>query len=808
MFVLQGEAGIGKTALSSNLVNQVHVSGGSVCFVKCYQTEKSVPFAPISNLIRQLSRLPGFVGVSPTWIGELTRLVPDLRERFPNVPQPMAIDDSARYRLCDATVQASESVADEQPLLIAVDDIQDADEATLALLHYLGRQTSHWPVLLLAMHKTGQPQTDFERTFLETARVAGFGTSTVIGGLPQPELARLVQRVLARRGIDATDCIVERVTRSTRGNPLHTIEATMSLSVTAGPEHLGTPDASRTAEFEHSSVDRLRELSSLAQRIASVLAVAGRPLTEADLARLSMLPPGELAAALAALESAGFARRQGAAIVPAHEGYAAAIAAKLPPDQVAALHSRLARFLRRTAAGNPAARHEVAAHLELAGEFPGALKDALAAARHARSLGAITEQASSLELARRVSPSSVGPLVDLCECYLSTRDFDRASVLCDEAQGMEMTASSRDDFAFFSIAANHHLGRTSFADTRDLLMALLDRETRFGHELNAWLLLLKCADKSGAHDVARQVAKRMRRVASTHRSRVGQAYRSLSSGFVAAKYFRPRRAVSLLKTALASAQRGHDWELELTLRDGLGAALKQVGRFAESAMHISDGIALARKTLNPQAEAQGLSNLAVTEIALNQLTSAQAHLAESERIDALFPRWSYRVYRMLNQGILAWVCGDLGTAKDRLGKALEQAEALGVIPACLLSAGVLALCAAQRGDLRELRLQCARIRAMGDHLRTGLPDRGLVEAALAWDTCLNDGDTERAVRLLSTAAADLASRDIDHWLSATVELIRMREWTSGAPDTLARRELASSARAHGALRFLVWAENY
>ncbi|MEK6768730.1 MAG: AAA family ATPase, partial [Gemmatimonadota bacterium] len=138
--ILEGEPGIGKTALASKLVNQVHVAGGSACFVKCYRSEKSVPFAPISALIRQLSRLPGFVALSDTWIGELTRLVPELRERYPNAPQPMAVDDSARYRLCDAAMHAAECVADEHPLLVVVDDIQDADEATLALVHYFGRQ--------------------------------------------------------------------------------------------------------------------------------------------------------------------------------------------------------------------------------------------------------------------------------------------------------------------------------------------------------------------------------------------------------------------------------------------------------------------------------------------------------------------------------------------------------------------------------------------------------------------------------------------------------------------------------------------
>jgi len=202
--VLEGLAGIGKSALAGKLANQAHVMGGAVCFVRCWHTEKSVPFAPTTALLRQLMRLPGFVAVSEVWIGELSRLVPELRERYPNSPAPMAIDDAARHRICDGAIHAAMSVADEQPLLIVVDDVHNADEATLALLHYVGRQTGDQPVLLLCACRPVTGETDVERSFFQRSREVGIAKFVSLNPLSSEDTARLLREVLAQRGLQAS----------------------------------------------------------------------------------------------------------------------------------------------------------------------------------------------------------------------------------------------------------------------------------------------------------------------------------------------------------------------------------------------------------------------------------------------------------------------------------------------------------------------------------------------------------------------------------------------------------------------------
>ncbi|MDO8666516.1 MAG: AAA family ATPase, partial [Gemmatimonadales bacterium] len=382
--ILEGEPGIGKTALASKLVNQVHVAGGSACFVKCYRSEKSVPFAPISALIRQLSRLPGFVALSDTWIGELTRLVPELRERYPNAPQPMAVDDSARYRLCDAAMHAAECVADEHPLLVVVDDIQDADEATLALVHYFGRQSGTQPALLLCVARNTDEQSELQRVFFDTARTGGFARFQTLGALPDAEIARIVRQVLAQRGLEAPGWAVEKVTELAKGRPLQAGELAMAI-----PGRDGQPteewlqrlreQADGEESFERTSTERLAQLSEQARRVAAVLAVAGRPLSDHELAAVTALPLAELAAAVTALEEAHFIRRAGATLGFAHEQYFLSANAMTPAKQREEIHLRLAKHLTKSAADNPAARYEVARHYEGAKRFREARAQALAA---------------------------------------------------------------------------------------------------------------------------------------------------------------------------------------------------------------------------------------------------------------------------------------------------------------------------------------------------------------------------------------------------------------------------------------------
>jgi len=805
---LQGAAGIGKSALAAKLANQVHVSGGAVCLVRCFRSEKAVPFAPISALVRQLSRLPGFVAVNPLWIGELSRLVPELRERFPQAPQPMAIDDSARYRLCDAALRAAECVADELPLLLVVDDLQDADEATLALLHYFGRQVGAQPTVLLGVHRAPSGNVDFDRAFVETARSAGFARFLGLGALGGEEIARIVQQVFARRGLEAPAALLARLSTAAAGNPLQAIELALAIPAQEGradPLWLdGVERAAGTegAAFEQTAAERLGQLTEPARQVASVLALAGRPLTDYDLAAVTRLPTSALASALLSLEAAHFVRRSGPALAFTHERYRGSAEALVAPEERRAIHRAMAHFFARSAAGNPAARYEVAIHYAGAGRAKEARTHALAAARYAASVGAVRERSAALELARSVSGAYDGRLAaDLGACWLDLKEFERLDALCAEALGRsDLDRDLRDEFRYLSIAADVHAGRAPLLGVQAALEGLLaETGPRFARDLDARNLLMRTADKTGDHRVVKRIARELRRRSAPSGGASPSAHSLFASAYVMAKYYWPERALPLLEEASRLAQEEQNWDLEHLCQDGIGTVLKYLGRYDEALAQHHCGLALARKTLNPLAEAASLNNIANVEMAKGSFDRAAAVMRESAKIDACYPRWPLRLFRYYNRGILQLLTGELGAARADLQFSLEEALNIDLWPTALCACGALGLCAVRQGDFSTLARRRRQLEQIaGTRLHT-LPERWTVEATLAWDTAMNRGNLPSAVAMGERASRELERRDVDNWLRLDLELTEMQEKCGASRLQAQRARLALHAAEHHAL---------
>ena len=792
--IIEGEAGIGKTALATKLVNQAHVAGGSVCFVKCYRTEKSVPFAPITALIRQLSRLPGFVALDPIWIGELTRLVPELRERFANAPQPMALDDAARHRLSDATLEATRAVSDEQELMIVLDDLMYADEASLALLHYVGRHATHQAMLLLGISRLNA-EAGAEAAFLETARASSPTSFLRLPTLEPAIVRRLVSQVLAAHGMSAADGMVDDVAKHAGGNPLQAIE--MAMSFHQRPLGSFAKDVpSRGDVFGRSAGYRLESLHEDHRQVASAIAVAGRPLAEYELSSVTDLRTADLASAVEGLEVSGFVRRVGPSVMLSHERYASVALGLLSSDGKATLHLRMARLLKPTAARNPAARFEVAHHYAEAGHFKEAVSNALRAARHANQIGAIRSKAEALELAWRVD-ETFNPSVaaDLADCYLNLNDADRLSAFCgDLRQRGDLDKSFMNTIAYLETAAGVKSGALTMSAAQEALQQLLvSPPLAFAFELDAQLLLIQVADKTGNVGLARSVARQLR---ATHGSTSPHAL--FAAGYVFAKYYWPSRALPLFEEAVRQSQRNGLVSLEQLARDCVGITLKMVGRFKDSYDHFERAHALARKTMDSVSVSRSLQNRAVTEISLGMLEVARQTLRETDGVNT--SGWGYAVYNDYNFGIIEYLEGNYQKATSHF-----QACQIGAQKGQnLLLAGD--ACAGRALSLLKAGRTEEMTRAMDEYHRidqSGETERvgWIRHAAKAWSCWIETGDAEKATGLIERASRQLARRDVASWLTLELECVWLRERSARAECPSARCDLIESANRYGA-RFI------
>ena len=151
--VIEGEAGIGKSRLAATFIDWARAQGAGVFEGRAFKSYQRLAYQPILDPIRarleqeqDLRQL-----LSNTWLAELSRLLPELRERYPDLPPPTVDEAFDSSRCFEALARLGEAYAAQAPLLIFVDDLQWTDKATLDLFQYLGRQ---WmghstPVMLL-----------------------------------------------------------------------------------------------------------------------------------------------------------------------------------------------------------------------------------------------------------------------------------------------------------------------------------------------------------------------------------------------------------------------------------------------------------------------------------------------------------------------------------------------------------------------------------------------------------------------------------------------------------------------------------
>jgi DNA-binding SARP family transcriptional activator len=156
--LLEGEAGIGKTRLAAAFLDWVRAQGADVLEGRTFQTSQRLSYQPLLEALRTRLEQEQELRqrLRDPWLAELSRLLPDLRERYPGLPLPTSNGAFASSRLFEALARLLQVFAEKAPLLIFIDDLQWMDAATLDVFQYLARYwTEHGtPALLLLGWRT------------------------------------------------------------------------------------------------------------------------------------------------------------------------------------------------------------------------------------------------------------------------------------------------------------------------------------------------------------------------------------------------------------------------------------------------------------------------------------------------------------------------------------------------------------------------------------------------------------------------------------------------------------------------------
>ena len=116
--------------------------------------------------------------------------------------------------------------ANDQPLVVIVEDVQWADAATLDLLEYLLDALERAPLAIVWSCRSGPLRSD-ERlsSFLESTAAAG--THVTLAPLEREAVVELLEGYVGHRGVP--DSFVDVVVEGTGGNPLFVVETVESL---------------------------------------------------------------------------------------------------------------------------------------------------------------------------------------------------------------------------------------------------------------------------------------------------------------------------------------------------------------------------------------------------------------------------------------------------------------------------------------------------------------------------------------------------------------------------------------------------
>jgi predicted ATPase/DNA-binding CsgD family transcriptional regulator len=228
MVLVQGEAGIGKTHLAREFIRHGENRGW---LVLKGSAQRGLAFAPLIEALRtEVDRLDANqkqqLGRSYLY---LNALIPSLGGPL---PEPLAQPSLERARLFENLRLFTVSLCTERPLLIWMDDMDEADNDTLEWIHYFIQHTKQGRIMFLATCQNAYPSESnaYLKLVQYLSRYQRLQTIE-LEPLSPSESSLLIQSQLHGK---VEESIVELLHSRTRGFPFYILELVNSLLRSGG----------------------------------------------------------------------------------------------------------------------------------------------------------------------------------------------------------------------------------------------------------------------------------------------------------------------------------------------------------------------------------------------------------------------------------------------------------------------------------------------------------------------------------------------------------------------------------------------
>lgn len=222
---ISGAAGIGKTRLATEIVDEARRRGFVGLTGSGHLLEDDLAYAPLLDAVGSFLH-----EVEPKERARIVSGLPDLGRLFADldVGSPTTLGDPAleRMRLFDAVARMLARIAERTPVILFLDDLHWADRTTLALTHYLARGLAGQRAVMLCAYRLGEEGSAQPASLSATLQRAGLCAEVKLPALRDDEVSSLVASML--HATPPTE-LVTVLLRSALGIPLFVLSIVRAL---------------------------------------------------------------------------------------------------------------------------------------------------------------------------------------------------------------------------------------------------------------------------------------------------------------------------------------------------------------------------------------------------------------------------------------------------------------------------------------------------------------------------------------------------------------------------------------------------
>ena len=673
-----GGPGIGKSRLTGEVLREIRGTLPAVQIATdlCRSDEQTMPYAPIGRLLRQVLRLTPRSSRRAQAMA-LRRQVGDLLpgwERFApllstllNLPlrdtrlTGALTGAQRRDRLHDLVIGLCRAVAQRQPLVLVLDDLQWIDPSSHALIARLATELAESAMLLLLVYRPGA-------VLAEPWTTLSHGTTLALAPLPRPASAALLGALLQGEPPAELAALIEYGA----GTPFFLEESVRYLRESGALQRDRTGDwmcirpldgAALPGQVEVLIAARLDRMDAATRAVAQMAAVAGQGFTAPLLARALGAEPA-LAARLDALVGAAVLVRDGPGGPRSyqfkHTMIRDAVYDAMRPPERRELHGQVAAALAQAPTPELDDQHALLAqHYQHAGQPDQAMPHYMAAAQQAQARYAHPEARALYAQAAICAPWR-----------------DRALVPADLPLALPLYENWGDVLALTG----------DYAEARD-----------------HYTTLLALLEQIALPERARQQARLQRKIGSTYENQ-GQLPTALewlnraAAGIAAAPpsaeatledacvrsdlgwtYWRQgdlAQAQPYLEQALARAESVGGIDQQARILNRLGGVAWARGDMPMARHYVEQSMVAYRRTGDLVGQANALNNLGVLDERQGRLSDSVRHGRQAILINERLANRRAMAIGAITVGYALYDRGEYPQARDYLVQALQHAGAV------------------------------------------------------------------------------------------------------------------------------------